>query len=341
MGAQLQTGPEWRGVRPLALARRAYLDGQRAPVDVSEVTRGLEGDRALPLLADAQHGVAHCHQLNEIGLDHSAITRRKAGGLLHRIHLGVYAIGRTELTREGTLTAAVLAYPSPSLLAGRSALEVWGALPPGGSPCIVSPKARSRPGIRAIDAAIVLPADLCALNYLPLTAPARSLLDFAPRADPYELETALNELRAAKLLRLEDLDELKLRTHGHHGWGPLNRLLAAETEPGFSRKEAELRLLRLIRAASLPSPGRNVRVGRWEVDFLWAEARLVVEVDSYAFHSSRRAFERDRRKQAELQRLGLEVLRFTWRQITTQPEWVIAQIAARLAARSSYFRKPS
>ena len=62
---------------------------------------------------------------------------------------------------------------------------------------------------------------------------------------------------------------------------------------------------------------------------------LVVEVDSYAFHSSRRAFERDRRKQAELQGLGFEVLRFTWLQITERPEWVVAQIAARLAARTS------
>jgi very-short-patch-repair endonuclease len=56
----------------------------------------------------------------------------------------------------------------------------------------------------------------------------------------------------------------------------------------------------------------------------WPDARLVVEVDSYAFHSSRRAFEGDRRKQAELQDLGLEVLRFTWLQITQQPEWVVA-----------------
>jgi very-short-patch-repair endonuclease len=294
----------------------------------------VEGDRALPLLADAQHSVAHCRQLNELGLDHSAITRRTGRGVLHRLHLGVYAIARRELTREGTLTAAVLAYRSPSLLAGQTALEAWGAITPGGSPTVIAPGARSRAGIRAITASNLRPADLCALNNLPLTAPARSLLDFAPGADPYELETALNELRAAKLLSINDLEELKTRTHGHHGWGPLNRLLAAEAEPGFSRKEAELRILRLIRAAALPRPQRNARIGRWEVDLLWPEARLVVEVDSYAFHSSRRAFERDRRKQTELQGLGFEVLRFTWRQITRQPEWVVAQIAARLAARA-------
>jgi Fe2+ transport system protein FeoA len=202
--------------------------------------------------------------------------------------------------------AAALA-THPSLLGGRSSLVVWGALPPDASgPEVLTKHGGTRDGIQLHRATSLGRPDLCALKNLPLTAPARSLLGFAPRADAYDLETALNELRAAKLLRLADLDELRSRTHGHRGWGPLGRLLAAEAEPGFSRKEAELRILRLIRAASLPSPRRNVRVGRWEVDLLWPEAKLAVEVDSYAFHSSRRAFERDRRKQAELHltRLG-------------------------------------
>ncbi len=78
-------------------------------------------------------------------------------------------------------------------------------------------------------------------------------------------------------------------------------------------------MLALIRSATLPEPRRNAPVGGWEVDFLWPDHGLVVEIDGYAFHSGRRAFERDRRKQAELQDLGFEVLRFTWRQITKEP----------------------
>jgi very-short-patch-repair endonuclease len=178
-------------------------------------------------------------------------------------------------------------------------------------------------------------ADLCALDYIPLTAPARSLLDFASGGGPDEVERALNELRAAGLLRPVDLNDLRGRTHGHHGWGPLTALLVAELEPDFSRQEAERLALRLIRDAGLPEPRRNVRVHRWEVDFLWPDQLLVAEVDSYAFHSGRRAFERDRRKQTDLQELGYEVLRFTWKQITARPLWVAARLASRLAARAA------
>ena len=68
-----------------------------------------------------------------------------------------------------------------------------------------------------------------------------------------------------------------------------------------------------------------------EVDFLWREHRLIVEVDGYAFHSSRRSFERDRRRDRELQAAGYRVLRLTWRELTDEPEVVIATLATALA----------
>src|SRR3954467_1644005 len=81
----------------------------------------------------------------------------------------------------------------------------------------------------------------------------------------------------------------------------------------LTRSEAERRLLELVRAARLPLPETNVRLGRHEVDFLWRAEGLVVEGDGSAFHSSRRAFERDRRRDAELLTMGLVVVRLTWR----------------------------
>ena len=279
--------------------------------------------------------MVHTQQLRELGLTSSAIGRRRADGSITSVHPRIYAIGRTRLTLEGVHLAAVLAIPPPSLLAHRNALVVWAALPPSDHPTHVTSAAshRPRPGIATHQAALH-PDDCCALDLIPVTAPARSLLDFAAGGDLAELERALNELRIARLVRPRDFDELRARTRGHHGWGPLGRLLAAELEPGFSREEAERRMLALIRAAALPSPHRNARIGRWEVDCFWEAQRLVVEIDGYAVHSGRTAFERDRRKQAELQDLGLEVLRFTWWQITEQQLWVIARLASRLGARA-------
>lgn len=86
-----------------------------------------------------------------------------------------------------------------------------------------------------------------------------------------------------------------------------------------------------MRKARLPQPEVNVRVGAYEVDFLWRDERLVVEVDGFAFHSSQRDFERDRRRDAELAARGLTVIRVTWRQIVDEPEAMLVRIARALA----------
>jgi very-short-patch-repair endonuclease len=92
-------------------------------------------------------------------------------------------------------------------------------------------------------------------------------------------------------------------------------------------------MLRLVRAAELPPPQVNARLGRYEVDFLWREQRLVVETDGYASHGSRRAFESDRERDATLAAGGYTVLRITWRQLVGAPEAVIARLGSALAVR--------
>ena len=91
-------------------------------------------------------------------------------------------------------------------------------------------------------------------------------------------------------------------------------------------------MLDLIRAAGLPSPETNVRVAGCEVDLVWRAQRLVVEIDSWAFHSMRRSFEGDRRKDQELVGKGWRVIRITWRQLTYEPHAVVAALATALAA---------
>ena len=335
MGQESHRRIERRGLGVVLAARRDFRNGRRAPVDVGVIGAARNDGDPLFALGDRQHGVGQTRQLTALGISPSAISRKRRAGLLHRVHRGVYAIGRGNLTPEGRWTAATLATHPPSLLTHRNGLELWGALPASDAlPHVLAHESRRVAGIDVHRCAALHPDDSCALDLIPVTAPARSLLDFAAGGDLAELERALNELRIARLVRPRDFDELRARTRGHHGWGPLGRLLAAELEPGFSREEAELRMLALIRAAALPSPHRNARIGRWEVDFFWEAQRLVVEIDGYAVHSGRTAFERDRRKQAELQDLGLEVLRFTWWQITEQQLWVIARLASRLGARA-------
>ena len=87
-----------------------------------------------------------------------------------------------------------------------------------------------------------------------------------------------------------------------------------------------------MRSAGLPAPEVNVPVHGHQVDFLWRDQGLVVEVDGFQFHSTREAFERDRRRDAELQRAGLRVLRVTWRQVVAAPYATLANLVGALAA---------
>jgi very-short-patch-repair endonuclease len=86
----------------------------------------------------------------------------------------------------------------------------------------------------------------------------------------------------------------------------------------------------LIRDALLPAPETNVSIHGYEVDLLWREQRLVVEVDGYAYHGNRGTFERDRRKDAQLGAAGLSSMRVTWLQMQDEPYALIAHIAQAL-----------
>jgi very-short-patch-repair endonuclease len=139
------------------------------------------------------------------------------------------------------------------------------------------------------------------------------------------------EAQARRLTTRSDLAAL-LALGPRAGVAALRPLLDADAPPSLTRSQAEERLLALIRAADLPPPETNVRIDGLEVDFLWRDARLIVEVDGFAFHSSRTAFERDRARDAVLAAAGYRVIRVTWRQIVNRPEALIARIATAVRA---------
>ena len=91
-------------------------------------------------------------------------------------------------------------------------------------------------------------------------------------------------------------------------------------------------MLELIRAARLPAPRTNANVKATRSTSCGPTHRLIVEIDGFAFHSTRQAFERDRARDQQLQAAGYRVLRITWRQIQHQPEALIATLAASLQA---------
>jgi len=294
-------------------------------------------DEAIAAIAATQHGIVTREQLLIAGVGRGATDHRVACGRLHPVHRGIYLVGHAVAPPLAPEVAAVYACGTGAVLSHRSAAWLWGLAPRPRGPVEVTVPGRDgrRPGVRVHRARRLEPADRTTRESIPVTAPARTLLDLAEVASARELERAMDGAESRRLVRRRALEELMARTPGRRGARALAALLAREGGPTLTRSEAEERMLALVRTARLPRPRVNARLGRHEVDLLWKAQRLVVEVDGYAFHSSPAAFERDRLRDAELNAAGWGVMRITWRQLTGEPEAVVARLAAALARGSA------
>jgi very-short-patch-repair endonuclease len=300
---------------------------------VERVSAGA-GDREVARIAAGQRGLVTYAELRGAGLGRGAIEHRIRHGRLHRMYRGVYLVGHSVAPPLARELGAVLACGDGAVVSHRCAAQVWGLLPEAeGDVDVTVPGSdrEDRDGIH-VHGGRLDPRDVTRHQGLPLSAPARTLIDVAGTSAEREVERAYAEALARRLVTRVALQAAVKRAGRRAGVAVVRRLLEAEHGPALTRSEAEERLLALLRAGGLPEPDTNARVGPYEVDFLWRTERLAVEVDGYAFHSSRAAFERDRRRDAELQDAGLRVRRVTWAQIVHEPEALLVRLARALQA---------
>jgi very-short-patch-repair endonuclease len=295
-------------------------------------------DRTIAALAAAQRGVVSREQLLAGGISDNAIKHRIRAGRLHAMHRGVYLVGHSVPASGALEMAALLGCGKRSVLSHTTAARLWRLIPvPAANAPIdvtlVAHHAGARPGLRVHRIQSLTRREVRTLDGLRVTAPARTLLDLAAVSLPAALERAIAEALARNLVRKRDIEDQLARNPGRLGAPALRTAAGLEAGPALTRSEAERRMLALLRAAGLPPPLVNARVGGFEVDFLWREQRLLVEVDGFRFHSSRASFERDRHRDTALAAIGYTVVRVTWRQLVGAPEAVVAQIASALAVR--------
>jgi hypothetical protein len=262
-------------------------------------------------------------------MSRQAVARRGRTGRLHRLHRGVYAVGHRRLTRHGHWLAAVLAYGPDALLSHSSALALHGLQPDNRwlvDVTVPLASARSRNGIRAHSSTGLVVADHALVDRIPCTSLARSVLDSSAALGPRGTLRVLEQAEIRRTFDLGEFRQLLARTTGHHGSGVLEGVLDGLREPDWTENDYEAAVLALVRASGLPYPlcqapmvlaGEPVRI-----DFLWPVERVALEADSYEFHGTRHAFERDRRRDQLLRLAGYEPLRITWRQLSRHPEQV-------------------
>jgi very-short-patch-repair endonuclease len=213
------------------------------------------------------------------------------------------------------------------MVSHRSAASLWELLDPIDGPVhVMVPHARrERVGIR-----FHCSRDLghgTKRHGIPVTTVPRTLFDLASVISPTQLRHAYQLACGRGQLDPRELKGLCQRSSGRRGLGALRALLDESPLPlSQTRSSLERRFLRFCRDRGLPIPAVNVPLAGYEVDCLWPDHRVAVELDSWTHHSNRDAFESDRQRDARVQLAGYKILRVTDRRMTEEGDELEADI---------------
>jgi very-short-patch-repair endonuclease len=281
-------------------------------------------------LAERQHGVVALAQLQAFGISASAVHKRVAKGALHRVHRGVYAVGRPGLVRNGWRMAAVLAYGADAANSHRSSAGLWRVRPDNRQNVEISvPRGgiRARPGIEVHRMRDLTAEDITTVDGIPCTTVARMLVELGDVVDRRQVELAVEQAEVLRLFDRKAIDEAIARAGQRRGTALITSVLEEHRGQTLTESALEEQFLALVREAGLPDPEVNAHMTLPDgtparIDFLWREQRLAVETDGHAFHRTRQSRERDARRDQLLRLAGFEPLRFTGRQVARDEEWV-------------------
>jgi very-short-patch-repair endonuclease len=297
--------------------------------------RGARDERIFAIAAAQRSRVAR-HQLLAAGIGSNTIDRLARTALLRRVHCGVFAVGPDVAIPLADETAALLAVRRGAALSHHSAAILWRLRGPDSGDGLIhvtvpGASVDDRDGVRVHRSTVLRAGDVRMREGLSVTSPARTLLDLAPIIPTRETERALDQMLIQRLGTLGHINELLRRAGRHTGRAILQAIGAGYTTSTFTRSEAEERFLALVRRSGLPQPLVNARRLGHEIDFLWPNHGVAVEIDGFAFHSTRDRFEDDRARDRKLAKAGITVIRITWRQLEREPEAVLVDVAQALA----------
>lgn len=288
-------------------------------------------DLKIAAFAIHQHGAVAHRQLLRVGIRRNAIKRRIASGRLFPKYRGVLAIGSPILTQHGEWSAAALSCGDWTMVSHRSGAAIWEFLKDRWpiQVTVPMPKVGAR-GIRVYQAPNLRRLDITTRARIPVATPARIMVDLAATEDEATVRRAFREADRQKRLVFRELQAALGSRHGRKGSGLLVALIDKATEAQPTKSEFEEIWVDFCDEHGIPAPSMNETVGGSEVDSSWPGTPVIVELDSWAWHSDREAFERDRAKWEKLQVAGYSVLPVTYRRLADDPEGVAASVLALL-----------
>lgn len=289
-------------------------------------------------VAAGQHGVVGRYQALECGMDARTVDRCVESGRWLRVYPATYVIAGAPTSWKQKLIAATLSVQG-SVVSHRSAAALWGC--PGFGTGVVEltvPSRVDRPGTKLHRTKSLSRREVRHLDGIPVTDPERTLIDVSAVSGGELVESALDHFLSRRYTTLQRLDARLSHLNGS-GWRgtKLVKQLVSERDPrdGHAESRLETKLFRVLRTAKFPLPARQVPiydgdgfVGR--VDVAYPQARLIIEAQSYEFHSGKQAWTKDIRRRRSLAVSGWRVIEVTWWDLTAGRDAFLQDLRALL-----------
>jgi len=298
-------------------------------------------DALLSRLAARQYGVFSRAQALELGLSPGQIDRRITTRRWEAILPCVYRAGGAPSTGRQAAMAACLWGGDGAVVSHRAAGVLWDLEGVSGSTVElwVPADRKLRTTKLTVHRTDELPRpDRTHLGCIPITTPARTLIDLAGVLDEESLEAAVEngfrQGRVSERLLRAPLDALG--GSGRAGTASLRQILDRRGEKAAALEHRlEVKVWRLLLRSGLPKPVRQQPVEvagrRYRLDFAWPSFRVAVEADGFATHGGRRAFHGDRRRMAGLVSEGWRIVPVTWHDATARPKEWLQEVGRTLA----------
>jgi very-short-patch-repair endonuclease len=280
--------------------------------------------REISRTASRQKGVITRQQLIDAGMSSSAIGRWVDKDLLTPQYRGVYRFGHAAPSTEATYLAAVLAAGDGAVLARRAAGHLMrllrGAPPP---PEVIARNERLIKGVKVKRNRGLDPRDITTFSGIRCTTVARTLVDLAACLPGYELGRAWHQARVLYRTEPDDVEAVLARRRNSKGATELRAILRGKP---ISLSKLERAFLKLLRANELELPETNQVYGGRFVDCRWPAHKLTVELDSYRYHSSRHAWEQDRKRERQARARGDDYRRYTSDDVFVDPRALLREL---------------
>ncbi|MGH8946050.1 MAG: DUF559 domain-containing protein [Acidimicrobiia bacterium] len=249
------------------------------------------------------------------------------------VQAGVYQIDRRSLDWEAALLGAVLAAGPGAAVSHRSAFRLWGL--EGMSTHVVELTVPYTHG-PIPDGVLVhrtrRPIVLAELEGIPVTTVERTLLDCAAILPRLPLAKGLDSAIRKNMTTVDAVYDLLVEKGGRgvKGTKQLRWVIRERLHDTATGSGSEFELLYHMQMDFLPRPELQYPLfplkGRRVPDFYWPDKRKAVEVDGVDAHSSADRLDDDLKRQNELMDLGIELRRFSAREVRRNPQGVVAQI---------------